>query len=258
MSYLLVEHQEHLTLLTLNRPEVHNAFNNVLIKQLIEEISKASQDQKTRVIILKANGNHFSAGADLTWMAQMANASETENQKDAEQLAALLHTLYHCPKPTIAQIQGAAYGGGAGLVAACDIAVADTTAKFCFSEVKLGLIPAVISPFVIQAMGARITKMKFMMGEPFTAQEALNYQLIHHCVEPDNLETFTLNHAKQLAGLPSEAVKACKKLVHDVFGQPINSSLLKQTAQWIAERRVSVEAKENIKAFLEKSSSKKY
>lgn len=249
---LRVTQTEQITTLILNRPHVHNAFDGPLIAQLIQALHQAIEKSQTRVIVLKATGKHFSAGADLAWMQRMAEASRDENVKDAEQLATLLHTLYHCPKPTLAEVQGAAYGGGAGLVAACDIAIASSDTQFCFSEVKLGLIPAVISPFVIQAIGARAAKAYFMSGASFTAEEALRLGLIHQHVSPGVFEPTALDYAKRLVALPREAVKACKKLVHDVSGQEIDTYLLKKTAQWIADRRSSEEARTCVKAFLKK------
>ena len=169
MSDVLSELQEHVLLITLNRIKKHNAFDDTLLNDLQLILDHAQDNQQVRVIILKSNGRHFSAGADLAWMQRMATFSEEENLADAKRLAHLMYSLYNSKKPTIAMVQGAAMGGGAGLVAACDVAIASHTAHFCFSEVKLGLIPAVISPYVIKAIGARAATSLFMSAELFDA-----------------------------------------------------------------------------------------
>lgn len=253
MSSLSIHQDHHVYKITLTRPDIHNAFDEVLIAQLIDALNSAIETPEIQVILLNGSGKHFSAGADLAWMKRMADATQTENERDAECLGQLLHTLYHCPKPTVVQVQGAAYGGGAGLVAACDIAIAATDAKFCFSEVKLGLIPAVISPFVIQAIGPRRATAYFMTGTPFSAQEALQFGLIQHCVAPEQLVSFTQDLIQNIVNLPTDAVKACKALVREVADHPIDPKLLKLTAQRIASIRSSEEAKVGIQAFLKKS-----
>lgn len=252
MSDLLIEYQEHLCLLTLNRESKRNAFDDKLLAEMQQQCDKAIQNPKVRVIVLKALGKHFSAGADLTWMQRMADFSFDENKQDAMILAQLMSTLYHSPKPTIAMVQGSAYGGGAGLVAACDIGIAATNATFCFSEVTLGLIPAVISPFVIEAIGARAAKALFMSAEVFDAKRALDLHLIQHCVDEEYLFEFTVNYAKIIANNAPHAVRASKQLVRDVMNKCIDETLSRYTADIIAEKRISEEGQKGLKAFLNK------
>ena len=252
MITLLSELQGHVYFITLNRTEKNNAFDDSLLHDLQRLLDQALADDGVRIIVLKANGAHFSAGADLAWMQRMAQFSEAENLADAAVLARVMYTLYQSPKPTIAMVQGAAFGGGAGLVAACDIAIAANTARFCFSEVKLGLIPAVISPYVIQAIGAKAATVLFMSAEQFTAQRAYELQLVHHCVPENELLTYTMNYAKNMAQLAPNAVKASKALVREVMGHPINEALQLRTATLIAKQRVSVEGQRGLTAFLNK------
>jgi len=252
MSDILSELQDHILLITLNRVNKHNAFDDTLLCELQQILDKAASDSDIRAIILKANGQHFSAGADLAWMQRMAHFSEEENVADANILAKLMLTLHQHPKPTIAMVQGAAMGGGVGLVAACDIAIAATTAKFCFSEVKLGLIPAVISPYVIKAIGERATLGLFMSAETFDAKRALELQLVQHCVAEEELLPYTLKYAQQLTQWPAGAVKAAKSLVRQVAGMPIDEKVQHLTATLIAKQRVSAEGQHGLKTFLEK------
>lgn len=252
MTDLLSELHDRVFMITLNRVGKHNAFDDSLLAALQQLLDEAISNPQARVILLKANGKHFSAGADLAWMQRMAQFSEEENLQDAMVLARVMHTLYISPKPTIAMVQGAAFGGGAGLVAACDLAIASPTARFCFSEVKLGLVPAVISPYVVKALGERTAKWLFMTAETFDAEEAKKLQLVQHCVAEDELLAFTVNYAQQIARLAPEAVKACKTLVSQVAGRPINEELLQQTATLIAKKRVSAEGQRGLNAFLNK------
>ena len=186
--------------------------------------------------MLKANGKHFSAGADLAWMQQMAQFSEEENLEDAMVLAKLMYTLNQSPKPTIAMVQGAAFGGGAGLVAACDIAIAATTARFCFSEVKLGLIPAVISPYVVKAIGERDAKALFMSAEIFDAAKALALNLVQHCCPEEHLLEFTLNYAQQISNNAPKQCAPAKKLAAHVADKTIDEELVYYTASLIAQK----------------------
>jgi methylglutaconyl-CoA hydratase len=252
VSDLLTELQERIFIITLNRVSKHNAFDDNLLAALSQTLDEAIANPKARVIILKANGCHFSAGADLAWMQRMAEFSEEDNLKDAMVLARVMYTLNQSPKPTIAMVQGAAFGGGAGLTAACDLAIASTSARFCFSEVKLGLIPAVISPYVVKAIGERAAKHLFMTAETFDAAEAKRLQLVQHCVADEELWPFTLNYAEQIAKLAPLAVAACKTLVAGVAGQAINEEIMLQTAALIAKKRVSAEGQHGLHAFLNK------
>ncbi len=252
MTALLSETQNHVHIITLNRVDKHNAFDDRLLADLQILLDKAIVDPTIRIIVLKANGRHFSAGADLAWMQRMVQLNETENLADAMILARVMHTLNQSPKPTIAMVQGGAYGGGAGLVAACDIAIAAHTANFCFSEVKLGLIPAVISPYVIKAIGERAATWLFMSAEIIDAKRAFELQLVQHCVPEDDLHAYTLNYAQQLAKLAPGAVRASKALIRQVAGQPINEELQHITAALIAKQRVSAEGQQGLRAFLNK------
>ncbi|PWY56420.1 gamma-carboxygeranoyl-CoA hydratase [Legionella qingyii] len=252
MSDLLYEIHEHLCLLTLNRVSKHNAFDNQLLGEMQRQLNAAIADSNVRVIILKANGKHFSAGADLGWMQNMARYTEEENLKDAMVLGNLMYTLNKSPKPTLAMVHGSAFGGGAGLAAACDITIASQSARFCFSEVKLGLIPAVISPYVVQAIGERSAKSLFMSAEIFDAAKALSLHLVQHCVAEEHLLEFTLNYAKQISNNAPEAVKASKQLASYVANKTINEELVYYTASLIAQKRVSTEGQQGLNAFLKK------
>ena len=252
MTTLLTESKHHVHIITLNRVDKHNAFDDKLLADLQIVLDQAIADPAIRVIVLKANGRHFSSGADVAWMQRMADLNETENKADAMILARVMYTLNQSPKPTIAIVQGAAYGGGVGLVAACDIAIAATTAKFCFSEVKLGLIPAVISPYVIKAIGERAATWLFMSAEIIDAKRALELQLVQHCIPEDELQAYALNYAQQLAQLAPSAVRASKALVRQVADHPINEDLQQLTATLIAKQRVSAEGQRGLRAFLNK------
>lgn len=252
VSDLLFEIQNGIGLLTLNRISKHNAFDGKLLSDMLIRLNEAINKPEVRVIVLKANGKHFSAGADLEWMQSMVSFSEEENTKDSMILGNLMYHLHHCPKPTIAMVQGAAFGGGAGLAAACDIAIAANSARFCFSEVKLGLIPAVISPYVVKAIGERMAKMLFMSAELFDAAKAREMNLVQHCVPDDKLIEFTLNYALQLSNNAPEAVQASKQLAKYVATKPIDEELVRYTASLIAQKRVSAEGQHGLKAFLNK------
>lgn len=252
MSDLLSEIHGHLCLLTLNRVSKHNAFDNHLLTEIQDQLNSAITDCNVRVIVLKANGKHFSAGADLAWMQNMARFNEEENLKDAMVLGNLMYTLNKSPKPTIAMVHGSAFGGGAGLAAACDLTLASQSARFCFSEVKLGLIPAVISPYIVQAIGERNAKALFMSAEIFDAAKALSLNLVQHCVPEENLLEFTLNYAQQICNNAPEAVRASKQLVTYVANKTIDEKLVCYTASLIAQKRVSAEGQEGLNAFLKK------
>lgn len=238
--------------LTLTRPEVHNAFNDTLIGELTSVLSGLGTDERVRVVVLSAQGRSFSAGADLNWMQRTAKFSKEENLADARALAKLMRTLNGLAKPTLVLVQGPAIGGGVGLVACCDIAIAAETAKFSLSEVKLGLIPAVISPYVIAAMGQRAARRYFLTGELFTADEALRLGLVHKVVPDEALQDVGRRTiAALLAGGPNAQV-AAKELVFEVAGRPLDDNLVEHTAHRIAHLRVSNEAQEGIAAFLDK------
>lgn len=252
MSDLLSEIQGKVLLITFNRLSKHNAFDDQLLLQLQYLLDEAQLDPAVRVIVLKANGKHFCAGADLDWMQRIAAYSEEENLADAQVLAKVMYTLYQSTKPTIAMVHGAAFGGGAGLVAACDIAIAAHSARFCFSEVKLGLIPAVISPYVIKAIGQRAATWLFVSAETFSAQRAFELQLVQHCVPEEELLSFTNNYAQQIARLAPLAVCEAKSLVQEVASMPIGEALSDKTAHLIAQKRVSAEGQRGLHAFINK------
>lgn len=252
MDLIQLEKKQKTAWITLNRVEKSNAFDDKFIALLTEQFNQLAQCSETMAIILNANGKHFSAGADLGWMKRMKDYSEQENLEDSLALAELLSTIYHHPKPVIASVQGCAYGGGAGLVAACDFAISEQNALFCFSEVKLGLIPAVISPYVIKAVGQRMAKKLFLTAERFDANQALNYQLVQEVCPENTLSTRTNQLAQQIVNNGPNALIACKKLVNDVSPFRIDQSLKTLTAKRIASQRVSNEGQEGLAAFFEK------
>jgi methylglutaconyl-CoA hydratase len=231
------------------------AFDDNLLHALQKQLDLAETHPEVRVILLRANGRHFSAGADLNWMQRMAQFTEAENIADAKILARVMASLYHSKKPTIAAIQGGALGGGAGLAAACDIAIAADTASFCFSEVKLGLIPAVISPYVVRAVGERVATWLFMSAEKIDAHNAQNLGLIHQCVPEEELPSYAHLYARKLAALAPGAVRASKDLVRHVAKHPINQQLEDITAHLIAKQRVSAEGQKGLQAFLNKETA---
>ncbi len=236
---------------TLTRPEVHNAFDDTLIAELSAVLSGFASDERVRAVVLGAQGRSFSAGADLNWMQRMAGYSEPENLDDARSLADLMRTLYELPKPTLALVQGPTYGGGVGLVACCDIAIAAETANFCFSEVRLGLIPAAIGPYVIAAMGARAVRRYFLTAETFSAREAMRFGLVHDVVPDEALRDAGRRVIKALLRGGPNAQLAAKDLILLISGRPLDD-LAEETARRIARLRVSEEGREGIAAFLEK------
>jgi methylglutaconyl-CoA hydratase len=237
----------------MNRPERHNAFDDTLIAELTEAFRSMEAEDGIRIVVLSGAGKSFSAGADLNWMKRMAGFSIDENRRDAMSLAALMRTIAHLRKPTLARVQGPAYGGGVGLVACCDIAVATHDATFALSEVKLGLIPAVISPYVVAAIGERAARRYFLTGERFTAADAWRLGLIHEITgneaEMDDMIGAIVD--AMLAASPA-AQREAKELIRAVAGRPVSSELLQDTAERIAKIRSSPEGREGVAAFLEK------
>jgi len=251
-SVLMSVDSEGITTLTLNRPELHNAFDDALIRELFEHLNDLKANDKVRLLVLRAMGKSFSAGADLNWMRRMTQFSIDENRDDARQLARLMRQLNEFTKPTIAVVQGAAYGGGVGLVACCDIAIGTPQASFCLSEVRLGLIPAVISPYVIDAIGARQARRYFLTAERFDAHQAVNLGLLHDVVERDSLEHRLQTIVDEVLKAGPQALKAAKQLISTVAQQPFSENLIEQTVNCIADIRVSEEAREGLDAFLSK------
>ena len=252
MKHLLIEVTNNVATVTLNRPDVRNAFNDEVIVEMTTAFDTLGKSADVRCIVLAANGTAFCAGADLNWMRSMADYTREQNLADAGRLAAMMHAVYACPKPTIAQIQGDVYAGGCGLVAACDMAVAVDTAHFCLSEVKLGLVPSTISPYVIRAMGARAAHRYFLTAERFTAVQALHIGFVHEVVTADGLDAKVAELSSALVNAGPEAVRLCKKLVQDVAGQRITPELVKLTLESIADVRVSPEGREGVQSFLNK------
>ena len=242
----------HVATVTLNRPEVRNAFNAELIQAMTQVFTDLGQRSDVRCIVLAANGPAFCAGADLNWMRGMADFTYEQNLADAGYLAAMMRTVYECPKPTIACIQGDVYAGGTGLVAACDMAVAVDTAHFCLSEVRLGLVPSTISPYVIRAMGARAAHRYFLTAEKFTAAVALRIGFVHEVVTVDALNAKVDELTNALVNAGPEAVKLCKNLVQDVAGMDITPELIGMTVASIADVRVSAEGREGVQSVLQK------
>jgi methylglutaconyl-CoA hydratase len=237
---------------TLSRPEVRNAFDDEVIAGLTAAFSELGQREEVRCIVFATSGPAFCAGADLNWMKRMAGYTREENMADAAALAEMLRVIYRCPKPTIARIQGDVYAGGTGLVAACDIAVSVDTAQYCLSEVKLGLIAATVSPYVIRAMGARVAHRYFLTAERFSAAEALRIGFVHEVVAANQLDITVAQIAETLVDAGPAAVQACKQLVQDVAGREITPELTAATVKRIADIRVSDEGREGIQAFLGK------
>jgi methylglutaconyl-CoA hydratase len=238
--------------LTLDRPELRNAFDDTLIRELQKSLDRLGSDPAVRVVVLAGNGPAFCAGADLNWMKRMAAYGYDENLADAQALATMLATLDRLPKPTIARVHGPVFAGGTGLVAACDIAVGTPEAKFCLSEAKLGLSPATISPYVIRAMGERLARRYFLTAEVFGAEEAHRIGMLSALVPTSELDREIEALVKHLLVGGPEAHAKIKDLIRAVAHQPVNDALAAETAKRIAEIRVSPEGKEGIASFLEK------
>jgi methylglutaconyl-CoA hydratase len=241
-------------IVSLNRPDVHNAFNETLIAELTAALTALEADDAIRVVVLTGHGKSFCAGADLNWMKKMAGYGPAENLADAQALAQMLRTLYGLGKPTIARIHGAAYGGGVGLAACCDIAVAAVEATFALSEAKLGLIPATISPYVIEAIGARQARRYFLTAERFDAAEAYRIGLVHDIVPETALDERVNEMLGALLLAGPRAQLECKALIRGVAHRSIDADVIAGTAQHIAKVRASAEGKEGVAAFLGKRS----
>ena len=238
--------------LWMNRPDLHNAFDETLIAELTAACVALNEDNDVRIVILAGRGKSFSAGADLNWMKRAANNGLDDNLNDARALALMLRTLAEMKKPTIARIQGAALGGGMGLAAACDIAVASTKAVFATSEVKFGIIPSAISPYVLRAIGARQAYRYFQSAERIDAHRALDIGLVHETVEPEQLDAKISEIVYSLLQGGPLSQAAAKDLIRTVNGRPINDTLVDDTAHRIAHLRATPEAREGIAAFLDK------
>ncbi|HTR58921.1 MAG TPA: enoyl-CoA hydratase/isomerase family protein [Casimicrobiaceae bacterium] len=241
-----------IALVTLNRPEVHNAFNETLIAELTAALSALALDRSVRAVVLLGAGQSFCAGADLNWMKKMAGFSKAENLADARALTAMLATLNDMPQPTIARVHGSAFGGGVGLVACCDVAIGAHDATFALSEAKLGLIPAAISPYVIEAIGARAARRYFLSAERFTAAEAFRLGLLHDLAVPAELDAKINELLGFLVTAGPQAQAEAKLLIRAVAHTPIDGAVIADTARRIARIRATPEAREGVAAFLAK------
>lgn len=250
---LLARNPNGVAELILNRPDKHNAFDDTIIQSLISRLEEVEQDNTIRVLVLRSNGRSFSAGADLGWMKRMAQNSHQDNLEDAGHLAKLMERLNHLSKPTIALVQGAAYGGAVGLAACCDIVIASEQSQFCLSEVRIGLIPAVISPYVVRAIGERQARRYFVTAEPFSAREAQQFGLVHEVVA-DNalLDDACQRYIDVMSKNSPCAMQAAKSLIHAVSHKVITDEVIDDTARRIADIRVSEEGQEGLSAFLNK------
>ncbi|WP_252178913.1 enoyl-CoA hydratase-related protein [Endozoicomonas sp. 4G] len=263
MSNSLIIDTTHngLASITMNRPEVGNALNAELISELIAALKQLSGEQtsgeqtsgeKIRLLQLRGSGKHFSAGADLNWMKSAIHLSEQENYDDARLLSELLDTLNHFPAPTMAVVQGAAFGGAIGLIAACDIAVGADNSRFSLSEVRIGLIPAVISAYVVQAIGTRQARRYFLSAEVFSGEKALELGLLHEQVPESELNTKAEELTQQLLGNAPEASRLAKSMLHNVHNKPIDDEFVEMACREIARIRISPEGQEGLASFLEK------
>jgi len=244
------------TQISLNRPEINNAFDDQMITTFTEHLQQIDKDPNIRVVLIAAKGKNFSAGADIHWMKSMAQYSPEENLQDALRLAKLMQTLDSLSKPTIALVQGAAFGGAVGLVACCDIAIASHDASFCFSEVKIGLIPAVISPYIVNTIGAKAARRYFLSAEKITADVALQLGLVNTLVNQTELSEAGLTLAQTLLKNSPAAMSAVKLLLQDIQHEKFDENLSQITAQYIADIRTTKEGQEGLQAFLEKRKPK--
>ena len=250
---VLLEIKDHVATITLNRPEVHNAFDEQVIANLVGVFDDLSFVEDATAIVIKGNGKSFSAGGDLNWMKKAAGYSEKQNLDDAAKLAAMLNQLYSMSKLTIACVQGAAMGGGKALACCCDVVIAEKNAVFALSEVKLGLIPATIGPYVIKALGERQARRWFQTGERISAQKALEIGLVQELAESsEDLENILQGGWGGIRAIGPQAMLAAKRLCVEYGGKPITPDTQKTTAQTIAKVRAGAEAREGLSAFLEK------
>jgi methylglutaconyl-CoA hydratase len=255
MKNIIVENKRNIAYITLNRPEVHNAFDEETIAELTAAFDKIEADHSVRALVIKGEGKSFCAGGDLNWMKRTANFTLEENTKDAAGLATMLYTLYSVNIPTIALVHGHVFGGGVGVAAACDIVIADTDTQFALSEVKLGLIPAVISPYVFRAMGGRHMKRYAQTAEIFSAEKAEKINLVHEISkDAAHAETILKNMLNAITHNAPQAMSLAKQLAEVVGEASLDDDTLLGTAEWIANRRATDEGKEGIQAFLEKRS----
>ena len=252
---LEIQRQNDITTITLNRPELHNAMNEKLMKELTSCFKKLNKDNSTRIIVLTGKGKSFSAGADLNWMKSMANYSREENIQDSKLLSDLYETIYNSPKPIIGYINGHAFGGGIGLIAVCDITIAPPDKKFAFSEVKLGIIPSVISTYIIKRIGISNMRRLFITGEKFSSQYAKKIGLIDYVVPEEEIDEEIKKNIEKLKTSGPNAIIEIKKIVEKYQKMDIGK-YKEHTVKKISELRISKEGQEGIKAFLEKRKTK--
>ena len=254
MDYQTLEiaRDHHVATVWMNRPEVRNAFDERAIEEMAHAFRELDKERDVRVIVLAARGPAFSAGADLNWMQRVSGYDEAQNRDDAMALATMLQMIWHSTKPTIARVHGDCYAGGNGLVAACDIVVAADTVEFCLSEVKLGLIPATIGPYVIRAMGERQAHRYFLTAERFGAKEAHRIGYVHEIVPAEELDAAVARMAHHLLAGSPHAIDEAKRLIREIGAETIDAPLVADTARRIGEIRVSPEGREGIAAFLAK------
>lgn len=251
-SNLRINISHRVAVVWLTRAEVRNAFNETTIGELTDAFVALGADPGIRAIVLAAEGPAFCAGADLDWMRRMAQYSNEENRTDALRLAVMLRTIHECPKPVIARVHGAAFAGGMGLVAACDIAVASSNAEFCLTETKLGLIPATIAPYVLRAIGPNQARRYFLTAEKFDAAQAARIGLVHSVVPLQDLDAAVNELLEALMLTSSEAVAEAKRLVRDLAFRPVDDAVVADTAERIAAIRCSADGREGVASFLEK------
>ncbi|MFT7721398.1 MAG: enoyl-CoA hydratase/isomerase family protein [Roseateles sp.] len=238
---------------TLNRPEVRNAFNEGLIAELTAAFTELGQREDLRAIVLAAEGKAFCAGADLNWMQAFGRYSWDENHADATKLADMLWAIYACPVPVVARVQGDVYAGGVGLAACADVVVAVDSAGFCLSEARLGLLPATIAPYVVRALGEQASRRYFVTAERFSAAEARRLGLVHEVVAADALDATVAELVAAITANGPAAARACKRLVKDVAGREVTPALRDDTARRIADIRASAEGREGVRSFLNKT-----
>jgi len=253
-EHVVLYHVENgVATITLNRPELHNAFNDHVIAELTEKFHAAAGDALVRAVVLRGNGKSFSAGGDLNWMRRMADYTYDENVEDAMQLGILLKTINMLPKPTIALVQGNAFGGGVGLTACCDIAIAEEGTQFCLSEVRIGLIPSIIAPYVMAAIGLRQARRYFMTAERFDAATAKDIGLVHEVCDKGALDAARDKILTALMEGAPDAQRRGKALILGIANRPIDETMIRHTVEQIAEARASDEGKDGLSAFLNKT-----
>ncbi len=251
-DHLLYKVDNGIATITLNRPEVLNAFNEAVITDMTALFQKAGADKSVRAVVLRGNGKSFSAGGDLNWMRKSAEYTYQQNVDDAMKLGTLLKTINFLPKITIALVHGNIFGGGVGLTSCCDIAIAEDGAQFCLSEVRIGLIPSIIAPYVINAMGERMARRYFMTAERFDAATAHRIGFVHEVAPKGGLDAACDKIIEAILGGAPEAQGRGKKLMLDIIGRPLDDKLIQLTVEQIAEARASDEGKEGLSAFLNK------